>query len=1196
MSKLVKSKIIILAVIFAMLLPMSVSAAPGDVEQIKYIYFENTNSEMVIVDYMLAIEAAFNGDSTFYNSIKAYVGMAEANGTKIVLETDTGKILDYQKAMVQNKTRLIDIKDNINYLTVKPYFTQELKVVSGAAAIVAATIPAAPAVTNDDSLNTVSGIAAGMEYNLDGAGYTAYDQATFSTLDFSGNHTLLVRVAASGTSLASPDTVLIFTANALANVEQAELAVSAYETAPIGSLAQITAAEGLKAPADTAAAEVADAALRAAFELRISNRAAVIAAAKAALQEADIAAQAYAEAAVAAFESAPITNIAQINTAAGLKTTAEAKVALVADPTAKAAFTARIAVKYLTMAIAEINLQTYYGSMDQLFTKYQAILGLDLTAYNNLANKVPVQTAMLTPVFTSATEIKSAFNNFVAQQMAVEGSVLGTFNNAATAAEIETAIATHAATLTLGLTEYNALTAAGKNNVHTALLSPVFTSGDEIKTAFVIAVINNTNDAGVKSLLSSNAKLLGLEKISEYTLLSTKSYIEAAVIAAKPIADKTEIVVTAFNSTVLSGYIGQLLPINSVLLGLDLTDYNALTYRNKMPVHDTLMNATLNTVIDLQNTFNTSVATQKAFEASGTAAFNNAPNAPAMATVITTYILGTDLDGYNALANKVPVQEALLVPYFTTFADVVTAFNTAVSNEKAAETAAMSAINNAATAAEMSAAITANAVTLGLNLTDYNALPDADKAAVQAAMIPQTFYSVSALKTAFDAAVASQKAVIAVNTAGTAEMGAVIAANASVLGLNLSDYNLLPAASKDAVHASLTGKAFVDKAAVNTAFETAVSVLIINEITTDTAMGTAISRYRTVLGLNVTDYSTLTTAYRTQVHTALMSPVFTTAAEVKAVFDAAVAAAKEAKAVAAINGATTATISSVITANAAVLGLILTDYNSLTNKTPVHTALIGKGFAAAADVRTAFNSAVAAEKLNEAQTFTPAAYVQTLFNSAVAVQQALEAPLPETLGVELNKIAISITVGTNETLIAAVLPENAPNKDVIWSSDDEMVAVVDITGNVTAVGVGTAVITATTVDGGYTATCTVTVTATVTETIVTTDAITDDAAVADQAAPPVILVTGINVSGQTEATVAVGDTLQMLAEVFPLDATDSSVTWSVTPETGTADIDPITGLLTATGGGTVTVTATADDGSGITGTIDVSITAPQEAD
>lgn len=61
-----------------------------------------------------------------------------------------------------------------------------------------------------------------------------------------------------------------------------------------------------------------------------------------------------------------------------------------------------------------------------------------------------------------------------------------------------------------------------------------------------------------------------------------------------------------------------------------------------------------------------------------------------------------------------------------------------------------------------------------------------------------------------------------------------------------------------------------------------------------------------------------------------------------------------------------------------------------------------------------------------------------------------------------------------------------------------------------------------------------------------------------------------------------GGTLQMEASVLPIIATDNTVTWSVTNGTGGATID-INGLLIATNNGTVTVFATANDGSGVTG-------------
>ncbi len=71
----------------------------------------------------------------------------------------------------------------------------------------------------------------------------------------------------------------------------------------------------------------------------------------------------------------------------------------------------------------------------------------------------------------------------------------------------------------------------------------------------------------------------------------------------------------------------------------------------------------------------------------------------------------------------------------------------------------------------------------------------------------------------------------------------------------------------------------------------------------------------------------------------------------------------------------------------------------------------------------------------------------------------------------------SLTLVPNETvtLQAIVLPDNASDKSVTWSSDKESVATVDAQGVVQAVAVGSATITATTTDGQHKATCTVTV-------------------------------------------------------------------------------------------------------------------------
>lgn len=69
-----------------------------------------------------------------------------------------------------------------------------------------------------------------------------------------------------------------------------------------------------------------------------------------------------------------------------------------------------------------------------------------------------------------------------------------------------------------------------------------------------------------------------------------------------------------------------------------------------------------------------------------------------------------------------------------------------------------------------------------------------------------------------------------------------------------------------------------------------------------------------------------------------------------------------------------------------------------------------------------------------------------------------------------------LKVGETQALTAAVAPENASNRTLIWSSDNESVAKVDASGMVTAIAPGAAVITARAADGsGQFGTCAVTV-------------------------------------------------------------------------------------------------------------------------
>jgi len=79
-------------------------------------------------------------------------------------------------------------------------------------------------------------------------------------------------------------------------------------------------------------------------------------------------------------------------------------------------------------------------------------------------------------------------------------------------------------------------------------------------------------------------------------------------------------------------------------------------------------------------------------------------------------------------------------------------------------------------------------------------------------------------------------------------------------------------------------------------------------------------------------------------------------------------------------------------------------------------------------------------------------------------------------GVSLDTTTISLPVNKSQRLTATILPSNARNKNVHWSSSDESVATVSLTGLITAVSEGETTITVTTDDGGFSATCTVTVT------------------------------------------------------------------------------------------------------------------------
>jgi uncharacterized protein YjdB len=80
-------------------------------------------------------------------------------------------------------------------------------------------------------------------------------------------------------------------------------------------------------------------------------------------------------------------------------------------------------------------------------------------------------------------------------------------------------------------------------------------------------------------------------------------------------------------------------------------------------------------------------------------------------------------------------------------------------------------------------------------------------------------------------------------------------------------------------------------------------------------------------------------------------------------------------------------------------------------------------------------------------------------------------------GVTISDNSITIEENNTYALSATVLPNDATDKSVTWSSSNSGVASVDSSGVVSGVTIGSATITVTTTDGGFTAQCSVSVSA-----------------------------------------------------------------------------------------------------------------------
>ena len=166
-------------------------------------------------------------------------------------------------------------------------------------------------------------------------------------------------------------------------------------------------------------------------------------------------------------------------------------------------------------------------------------------------------------------------------------------------------------------------------------------------------------------------------------------------------------------------------------------------------------------------------------------------------------------------------------------------------------------------------------------------------------------------------------------------------------------------------------------------------------------------------------------------------------------------------------------------------------------------------------------------------------------------------------GITLTPTELKLTVkGSNGELLATVLPENATDQMVLWSSSDEKVATVN-DGIVTPVAEGKAIITATA--GGFSATCSVTVTG------------------------EVVGVTGITLT-QTEVTLEVGENTTLEERILPENATEKGVTWA-SADSKIASVE--NGKVTALSEGETIITVKSVDGEH-TAQCKVTVTAASE--
>lgn len=166
--------------------------------------------------------------------------------------------------------------------------------------------------------------------------------------------------------------------------------------------------------------------------------------------------------------------------------------------------------------------------------------------------------------------------------------------------------------------------------------------------------------------------------------------------------------------------------------------------------------------------------------------------------------------------------------------------------------------------------------------------------------------------------------------------------------------------------------------------------------------------------------------------------------------------------------------------------------------------------------------------------------------------------------IELTPDEKEIDSGSQTQIAVVIKPENATNREIVWSSSDTSVATVDSNGVVKGLKPGTVTIAAKTKDGKVVAKTTITIKSTPTPTPMQIESLS---------------------FAQNNVSIKKDNTLGLTVTVKPTELSSSPLTWT-SSDTNIVTVDN-NGVITGVGIGTATITVTSSNGKKATCTVEV---------